>query len=464
MPEMPVERQTVINKPRGEQFRSAEAEPRQSGSRSLRAGGEFLKALTADLRAVASRVSLLLAAKHRRSQPPPGRIPSGSGIGRVIWRVSMVFLGVVLLCSGALSAAMLWVIFGSPLEPGHSDPGGPGLRAEATNDTSPSGKGVVNAAEPPRPEAGPMAEATIPPAPPSASAAGQQKPTEETKAEAQAGSNQPQPAQTAAQPTPSQPQPAQTAMQPTPGQHQPAQTATQPTSSQPQPVQTATQPVPTPPQPVQTAAQSGSNQPQTETPDRAAGAAQLQASGTDQRAGTQCSVNLCAATYKSFDAADCTYQPYGGGPRSICELGAQSAAVRPQSSAVQPTAKSAEPDGAGPQCSRTLCAATYRSFNAADCTYQPQGGGQRAICKLSKGPADTPPQMLRAATDSSGSTPEANDIPVAGMMQEVAEPASPEEAGAQCNRSRCAAMYQSFHAADCTYQPEGGGPRRICEP
>lgn len=33
----------------------------------------------------------------------------------------------------------------------------------------------------------------------------------------------------------------------------------------------------------------------------------------------QCDARACAITYRSFRAADCTYQPYTGGPRRICE-------------------------------------------------------------------------------------------------------------------------------------------------
>jgi len=38
------------------------------------------------------------------------------------------------------------------------------------------------------------------------------------------------------------------------------------------------------------------------------------------RTGTQaqCHVDACSRFYSSFDAADCTYQPYGGGPRQRC--------------------------------------------------------------------------------------------------------------------------------------------------
>jgi BA14K-like protein len=359
MPETPVERQTITDQHRGEQLGSAEAEANshKPRSRSLEVGGQFVKALAADLGAIASR----FRPRSRPPQPPSARTSSGPGIGRVFWRVGMVFLGVVLLCSGALSAAMLWVIFGSPLDR-HSNPNAPALRAEATNDTSPSRGGTVDAAGPSRPNVGPSAEASIPPAPSPAAAAQPEKPAEQANAGAQ------------------------------------------PAANQSQPVQTATQPAPTPPQPVQTAAQPTSPQPaQTAAQNAGPGAGQPETSGksTDQHAGMQCAADLCAATYKSFNAADCTYQPYGGGQRSICELNAQSAAAHSQ-------------------------------------------------------PSPSP-----AATDSS---PTATDTQPATAMQSIAKAAAPDRAGPQCNRSRCAATYQSFHAADCTCQPEGGGPRQICEP
>ena len=33
----------------------------------------------------------------------------------------------------------------------------------------------------------------------------------------------------------------------------------------------------------------------------------------------QCEVAACARDYNSFRASDCTYQPYGGGPRQRCD-------------------------------------------------------------------------------------------------------------------------------------------------
>ena len=41
-------------------------------------------------------------------------------------------------------------------------------------------------------------------------------------------------------------------------------------------------------------------------------------SAPERRGGGQCNVDACAGTYQSFDASDCTYQPYDGGPRRVC--------------------------------------------------------------------------------------------------------------------------------------------------
>jgi len=33
----------------------------------------------------------------------------------------------------------------------------------------------------------------------------------------------------------------------------------------------------------------------------------------------QCDYSMCASKYRSFDSSSCTYQPYTGGPRRLCE-------------------------------------------------------------------------------------------------------------------------------------------------
>jgi hypothetical protein len=261
---------------------------------------------------------------------------------RVLGRLAFVFLGLVSICIGGLAAVALWVLFGFPGAPRSSAPPTPGLRAEAANDASLARRGAL----PSRPGAGREAEASIQPAsctgepslcqPGSASAGA---------AEARAGSDQPQPVRT---------------------ETQDRGPATSPAAAQ----------------------------------------REFAGSLADLSPAMRCSADLCAAKYRSFTAADCTYQPYGGGPRSICEISISSADATPQSARVAadagPQAKEPRvavtapefPESvtavrAGPQCNLAFCAATHRTFNAADCTYQPYGGGPRRICEPQAGNASS---------------------------------------------------------------------------
>lgn len=89
-----------------------------------------------------------------------------------------------------------------------------------------------------------------------------------------------------------------------------------------------------------------------------------------------CDYQACAEHYRSFRASDCTYQPYGGGPRRLCEKGP-----------LLQISPMAEASGAGSsllgrrECNYDACADTYASFDSADCTYQPYGGGPRRVCE-----------------------------------------------------------------------------------
>ena len=88
-----------------------------------------------------------------------------------------------------------------------------------------------------------------------------------------------------------------------------------------------------------------------------------------------CDIQACAGNYHSFRASDCTYQPYSGGARRLCPMAARTASAEPP--AEQGTT------GAGTttsQCNVEACARTYSSFDAADCTYRPFGGGARQLC------------------------------------------------------------------------------------
>jgi hypothetical protein len=87
----------------------------------------------------------------------------------------------------------------------------------------------------------------------------------------------------------------------------------------------------------------------------------------------QCDYQACARAYRSFRASDCTYQPYSG-PRALCEKGAGAFAPRKEASRSSTEAR------AQARCNVDVCARFYRSFNPSDCTYQPYDGGRRRVC------------------------------------------------------------------------------------
>jgi hypothetical protein len=95
-------------------------------------------------------------------------------------------------------------------------------------------------------------------------------------------------------------------------------------------------------------------------------------------ASSKCDVTACAATYSSFRASDCTYQP-DRGPRQLCDKGVIS------DRAAAEAALNAHPDANAPrapaQCHVDACAQAYISFNPADCTYQPLEGPRRLCTK-----------------------------------------------------------------------------------
>lgn len=79
-----------------------------------------------------------------------------------------------------------------------------------------------------------------------------------------------------------------------------------------------------------------------------------------------CDIQACERAYRSFTASDCTYQP-SDGPRRLCTRGNPPAA-----------AGVSRPDiRAQATCNIAACSQAYVSFNAADCTYQPNDGPRR---------------------------------------------------------------------------------------
>lgn len=101
-----------------------------------------------------------------------------------------------------------------------------------------------------------------------------------------------------------------------------------------------------------------------------------------------CDYRGCSAKYQSFDASDCTYQPYGGGQRQRCEKPAPEAqqanlaerGVTPSPAGELPSVKAASVPSSTAKCNVDMCSAAYSSFRPSDCTYQPLDGGPRAVC------------------------------------------------------------------------------------
>jgi hypothetical protein len=357
------------------------------GYRSLQAGSEFLKALASDLATVASRLSLLLTANNWRTRPSqpsaPSRISQRASIGRLLWRLSIALLGLVSICAGALAAVVLWVFFGFPPEPQRSDAATHRSQLEVRKGESVGSVGPLQVTGASRQDIGREPEA-------------QGRPEAKVTSPSIAFPGTSPPAQSAGIGGPSAERSSRASNctdQPTDGLRRLCEAgSSSPDVAEPKRATKERQ----------TETGAGADHPQlarTELPDRRPAARQQEISTTltDLHPRAQCNVALCATTYASFHAADCTYQPHGGGPRSLCELSTRSAEV---------------------------------------------------------------PQMSRAAIDPRS---EAKHTQVAESPDEVPKSATPARAGAQCNVALCATTYASFHAADCTYQPHGGGPRSLCE-
>jgi 1A family penicillin-binding protein len=114
--------------------------------------------------------------------------------------------------------------------------------------------------------------------------------------------------------------------------------------------------------------------------DLSARATEVTQAPSSQAGNALCDVQACAGMYHSFRASDCTYQPYSGGPRQMCTMGARPytpVARNSQETTGAGATAAAAPSG---QCNMESCSRTYSSFNPSDCTYQPFGGGGRQLC------------------------------------------------------------------------------------
>jgi hypothetical protein len=96
---------------------------------------------------------------------------------------------------------------------------------------------------------------------------------------------------------------------------------------------------------------------------------EIKAEAIEPKPAPLCDVDACERAYRSFTAADCTYQP-SFGERRVCTKGRR------------PTAQMASGEArAQASCNVTACASAYSSFDAATCTYQSYYGGRRLCTK-----------------------------------------------------------------------------------
>ena len=96
-----------------------------------------------------------------------------------------------------------------------------------------------------------------------------------------------------------------------------------------------------------------------------------------EAAAPRCDVQACAAHYHSFNASDCTYQPFDG-PRRLCTVGNPPRQADAKPAGIQ-TSDVRQPP-ASSSCNIQACADAYHSFDAATCTWQPFEGARR-LCE-----------------------------------------------------------------------------------
>lgn len=133
-------------------------------------------------------------------------------------------------------------------------------------------------------------------------------------------------------------------------------------------------------------------------------------------------------------------------------------------------------DSTNAKCNIPVCERHYRSFRASDCTYQPYEGGPRRFCDRQDGrtaaltatPSPPPSSRNQPNPGPLATRPEQPQPSIAqksnsqATSQNSAADAAAGAASAKCNIAACQ-HYSSFRASDCTYQPYGGGARRLCD-
>jgi 1A family penicillin-binding protein len=85
-----------------------------------------------------------------------------------------------------------------------------------------------------------------------------------------------------------------------------------------------------------------------------------------------CEYKACASAYQSFRTSDCSYRAFSGERRYCAMMGKDKLLPPPLT---QRTATNSPA-----HCDVDACSRHYQSFDASDCTYQPYDGGARQLC------------------------------------------------------------------------------------
>jgi penicillin-binding protein 1A len=107
-------------------------------------------------------------------------------------------------------------------------------------------------------------------------------------------------------------------------------------------------------------------------------------------------------------------------------------------------------------CDYETCGNAYRSFRAADCSYQPYSGARR-ICRL-----NSDEKFDDSYEDEERMQLAEGAIDEEAFEEEFDEDYGMSEEAGYCNYDACSRSYQSFRASDCSYRAYSGR-RKFCQ-
>lgn len=112
------------------------------------------------------------------------------------------------------------------------------------------------------------------------------------------------------------------------------------------------------------------------------------------------------------------------------------------------------------------CLARYRSYQVADNSYQPYGGGLRQEC-ISPMVQDQAREPVAGSFDADGAAGNERIADIPGVLpvsmgSQEQPPATIGATSINTHEAWCHERYRSYRTEDNSYQPFDGGPRRAC--